>query len=398
MNLYTEAGGLFGTHVTWSDIEGDMQRELNTTASFGPNKSATDIGEDSGFMSKVLLIEPDWQHRDKEVPEKFVVKILTQLALQKLSTEVAGPMNVKNVCNIPEYRASLETRLKKIYHMKKFTDSNPLKGYIIMEHIENTISVHFYELLTPDEVKQILRNTAVLEATSLNFTLEEKSQLTESFKAFYAQFFSTETMEATMTVIRKFENGKFEEKAACLEKIVSDLSDLSRADSLSEECGMDRVLCHGDLWSMNTLWRLEENGLSLAALIDYQAAHLGCAGTDFVRLFVTCLSGKHRRAYWEELLKVFYGFLLEELGGRKASYTLEQLKESYRRFFPIGGFMALSMIGPLFKVFFKYPNEELRKNCLEIVCEKIDFILDDIFYYHDRNTRIRNRKKVEHIA
>ncbi|XGW15252.1 hypothetical protein V3C99_001048 [Haemonchus contortus] len=47
MNLYTEAGGLFGTHVTWSDIEGDMQRELNTTASFGPNKSATDIGEDS---------------------------------------------------------------------------------------------------------------------------------------------------------------------------------------------------------------------------------------------------------------------------------------------------------------------------------------------------------------
>nr|CDJ91758.1 Uncharacterised kinase D1044.1 domain containing protein [Haemonchus contortus] len=150
---------------------------------------------------------------------------------------------------------------------------------------------------------------------------------------------------------------------------------------------MDRVLCHGDLWSMNTLWRLEENGLSLAALIDYQAAHFGCAGTDLVRLFATCLSGKHRRAHWEQLLEVFYGYLLEEISGRK-------LKESYRRFFPIGGFMALSLIGSLFESRFKYSNEGLRKKCLEIVCEKIDFILDDIFYYHDRNTRIQKGEQV----
>ncbi|XGW15247.1 hypothetical protein V3C99_001046 [Haemonchus contortus] len=157
---------------------------------------------------------------------------------------------------------------------------------------------------------------------------------------------------------------------------------------------MDRVLCHGDLWSMNTLWRLEENGLSLAALIDYQAAHFGCAGTDLVRLFATCLSGKHRRAHWEQLSEVFYGYLLEEISGRKVPYTLEQLKESYRRFFPIGGFMALSMLGSLFESRFKYPDEGLRKKCLEIVCEKIDFILDDIFYYHDRNTRIQRGEQV----
>ncbi|VDO27663.1 unnamed protein product [Haemonchus placei] len=176
MNLYTEAGGLFGTHVTWSDIEGDMQRELNTTASFGPNKSAKDIGECS------------------------------------------------------------------IYHMKKFTDSNPLKGYIIMEYIENIVSVHFYEILTPAEVEQvyifkILRNKAVLEATTLNFTSEEKKQLAESsFEEYYAAFFSTEAVELVMAAFRNFESGRFREKAFRLEKIVSDLSDLSRVDSLSEEC------------------------------------------------------------------------------------------------------------------------------------------------------------------
>ncbi|KAK6013003.1 hypothetical protein OSTOST_21791, partial [Ostertagia ostertagi] len=95
MNLYTPGEGLL-------DIEEDMQRELSTTASFGPNKSVKDIGEGNGpacvgivnarltvylnagtfeaksslkgFMSKILLIDPDWQGKDKELPEKFLAK------------------------------------------------------------------------------------------------------------------------------------------------------------------------------------------------------------------------------------------------------------------------------------------------------------------------------------
>lgn len=45
LNLYTPADGLFGTHVTWTDIEEDMQRELDTEAMFGPEKTVRDIGE-----------------------------------------------------------------------------------------------------------------------------------------------------------------------------------------------------------------------------------------------------------------------------------------------------------------------------------------------------------------
>lgn len=94
MTLYTPANGLFGTHVTWDDVEEDMQRELGTAAIFGPNKAATNIGEAKvshlqfrqvkdplktaffqGFMSRIVLIEPDWQHKDKTVPEKFIVKV-----------------------------------------------------------------------------------------------------------------------------------------------------------------------------------------------------------------------------------------------------------------------------------------------------------------------------------
>lgn len=55
MNLFTPAGGLFATHVTWADVEEDMQRELDTVASFGPNKTAKDIGD--GKVSAVNLIK-----------------------------------------------------------------------------------------------------------------------------------------------------------------------------------------------------------------------------------------------------------------------------------------------------------------------------------------------------
>ncbi|VDM85122.1 unnamed protein product [Strongylus vulgaris] len=99
MNLFTPAAGLFGTHVTWKDIEEDMQRELRTAASFGLNKSAKNIGDNKvncsifihnssdsllitrknhmiqGFLSRIVLIDPDWLQVDKNLPEKFVVKV-----------------------------------------------------------------------------------------------------------------------------------------------------------------------------------------------------------------------------------------------------------------------------------------------------------------------------------
>ncbi|VDM78783.1 unnamed protein product [Strongylus vulgaris] len=82
MNLFTPAAGLFGTHVTWKDIEEDMQRELRTTASFGLNKSAKNIGDNKGFLSRIILIDPDWQQIDKNLPEKFVVKVRHFLPLE----------------------------------------------------------------------------------------------------------------------------------------------------------------------------------------------------------------------------------------------------------------------------------------------------------------------------
>ncbi|VDO14748.1 unnamed protein product [Haemonchus placei] len=98
---------VFLLHMTWPDVS--------------DNSAAVEIMpliEAVGFMSKILLIEPDWQHKDKELPDKFVAKILTQLAMQKLTAEVAEQKKIKNVFSDPEFMATLEKRQKKASTLK----------------------------------------------------------------------------------------------------------------------------------------------------------------------------------------------------------------------------------------------------------------------------------------
>nr|CDJ82598.1 Uncharacterised kinase D1044.1 domain containing protein [Haemonchus contortus] len=417
-NLYTPADGLFSTHVTWEDCEEDMQREFDTMASFGPNKTAKDIGDGNGFMSKMVLIDPDWQHKDKDLPSKFVVKILTQLAIQKVFTEMSEMNNVKNSVSDPKFMADMEEmqkvchnaevrtykylmkvtkegmRIPKIYYMKIFTESNPLKGYIIMEYIDNLRAVPIYDNVSPEGVKQVLRHKAVMEAISLKVPIEERSKYPSPFQTVFKSMFEKEMLDHFMAMFAAFGGEKLAEKCEHVKAILSDMVDLEWVDNMAEEFGIERVLCHGDLHSNNILWRQIGNDLDMVAVVDYQIAHFGCAATDLVRLFSGCLSGINRRTQWEQLLEDFYGYLKEEVDDSKMPYTLEQLKEAYRQYFPIGAFMIVIIIGPFFELVCKSSDENLRKKGMDVVMEKTECLLDDIFFYHNRNMKLRKNRKV----
>ncbi|EGT37579.1 hypothetical protein CAEBREN_07370 [Caenorhabditis brenneri] len=87
MSLYEPADGILETHVTWEDVEEQMQKSLGTKAIFGKNKKSTNISDLKGFMSKIAMIEPDWENVEegKDLPKRFVVKISSQLAFAALS-------------------------------------------------------------------------------------------------------------------------------------------------------------------------------------------------------------------------------------------------------------------------------------------------------------------------
>ncbi|PIO60558.1 hypothetical protein TELCIR_17944, partial [Teladorsagia circumcincta] len=303
MNLFMPGEGLYGTHVTWEDIEKDMQHELGTSSPFGSHKSAKDIGEGKGFMSKVLLVDADWQHKEKKLPEKFVLKIATPLAWMHYTAEISKQQNSSNDFCKPSAMERFEAILKrahnaevstythlaklpegkinipKIYCTRKFSEANLLKGYIAMEYIENT---------NEREFSKVLRYTAVLEAASLDVSLKERMEF------FEAPF---QTMCTGL---------------------------LQKTHLTADSTGVQRVLCHGDICPTNTFWKQTGGSIELAAVIDYQTAHFGCSATDLVQIFVTFLSGKDRRAHWEQLIEDFYGYLKQEVGNRRVPYTLDQ--------------------------------------------------------------------------
>ncbi|KAK6045996.1 hypothetical protein COOONC_16501 [Cooperia oncophora] len=201
----------------------------------------------------------------------------------------------------------------QIYCAKKFSESNPVKGYIAMEYMENIKEVHVFENVTPMQLKQVLDLKLIFIFFIFFFI----------FNAFHRVF---QVLANIVPMFGSFKIGKLAESAKRLEEIIPDMVDFKWAENLADELGMDRVLCHGDLWSMNILWKTSEDDLNLGAVIDYQTAHFGCSATDLVRMFSSCLSGKERRAHWEELLEEFYGYLKEEVGDRKMPYTIEQVE------------------------------------------------------------------------
>ncbi|VDM63749.1 unnamed protein product [Angiostrongylus costaricensis] len=266
--------------------------------------------------------------------------------------------------------------------MKKFSENNPLKGYIIMEYLDNLKTVHIYENITAGSMKQILRAIAVLEAMSLDFSPQGKNDFIDKpFTGIYGVAYNNETFGNLMKVLRTLKGDNLSNKLHLLEKALPYLVDLEWADRLPEEMGVRKQKKHCFI-------RIARKELPQML----QTAHFGCPAFDLVRVMCACLSGKDRQEQWEELLDEFYGYLKEECGNRDMPYTLKQLKESYRRFFPLGGLMIMPMIGPLFDIICKSGDKEQNQKRFEVVMEKTVCLLDDILYFHNRNMEQKRRE------
>ncbi|VDM81957.1 unnamed protein product [Strongylus vulgaris] len=95
--------------------------------------------------------------------------------------------------------------------------------------------------------------------------------------------------------MRKCGGDGLKESIDRLESVSSEILDMDLGDHLSEKLGMKPVLCQGDMWSTNMIWRQGDKGIELAAIVDFQ------------------------------------------------------LKQAYKLFFPLGAFLIVPMIGPLFQ-------------------------------------------------
>ncbi|CAB3397782.1 unnamed protein product [Caenorhabditis bovis] len=191
--------GMFKTHVHLDDVQKVIKDELNTEAQLGPKTKYTVIGDGNGFMSRVVHVEPDWTVNDENLPKNFVLKINSaqhvHTYVKKLKdswVDLITPEQEAAIWDMLEGESKMlhnrEVNMLKIlkkwnrkddilnpdfYFSLKFDDSNPLKGFMGMEMIENSTVHHIYQNATPEELYPVLKALATLQALSLDMTQED---------------------------------------------------------------------------------------------------------------------------------------------------------------------------------------------------------------------------------
>ncbi|EYC35468.1 hypothetical protein Y032_1047g3489 [Ancylostoma ceylanicum] len=197
LNLHTAGSGLFETHISWEDIEQRIQSERKLKVSFGPKKNAHQIGDGNGFMSRIGVIDADFQGEVDGLPSKFVVKMVCVLAGMEIAESVKDrhfdenadiqeifdgfDVNVRNLHNreVNVYRVFSRfdnsiSKMPQVYFAQGFEEENVLKGFIGMEWVENLELRHIFHNVTPKELSDwshiIVRRPELRQLTCIKRT------------------------------------------------------------------------------------------------------------------------------------------------------------------------------------------------------------------------------------
>ncbi|CAG9112928.1 unnamed protein product [Plutella xylostella] len=90
------------------------------------------------------------------------------------------------------------------------------------------------------------------------------------------------------------------------------------------------VICHGDLWKDNILFKYNNQNQPVSAcLIDYQTSRMRSPAYDIIYLLITSSTQDLRRIHYQQLLDIFYDTfqkMLEEGGLSAQVYSREDLE------------------------------------------------------------------------
>ncbi|CAL2044144.1 unnamed protein product [Caenorhabditis brenneri] len=393
--------GLFGTHVTLEDVNASIKEHVETVNELTLDSKMEVIGDGNGFSSKVILISCVWSLPSEELPQKIVLKIVSfahsKGAIKKSKTEDEKKMaehyetailrihnQEVNFYEVLKTGDSQRLLAPKVYFCQRFSDSNRIKGFIGMEYVERTEVRHSFENCTSEEIQPILKAIAGVQALSLLVSNEELEKI-KTGSLYKEIMVAMIVREGTKGILGHLEGkypGKFTERIGRLESYESNILNYEKAFKLNKHLGIQHdVFVHGDLWSANILWAQGDNTIHFACkILDYQLAHVGNPAEDLVRLLTTCLSGADRQEHWEQLLEQFYEYFLGALGNNREEvpYTLSQLKESYRQFYPVGGMLLLNIFCPGADFKLQTMEETEAEGYRMILEEKIECLLEDV--------------------
>ncbi|CAL2045715.1 unnamed protein product [Caenorhabditis brenneri] len=408
MSLYEPADGILETHVTWEDIEKDMQFSFGTNATFGENKRATNISDLKGYMSRIALIEADWigAEEKEKLPQKFAVKISSQIPLFTISKilkfdgdkgfsddKMKQLGKLTRECHnreVETYKLLMKFNhpdipFTKVHGFKKFTSHDDLKGYLILDFVENVHTVGMYKSIPADDLVSLVRGIATFAALGETLSVEEKQFAggPEYLELAFGEIFEKASLEKTFESLYQVFSEEHHNKVDKLIEVFGVYqSILNKYSKISETLGFKLVLNHGDLWQSNMIHTLDKDGkLRLEAMIDWQSTSSLPPGLDTSRLMLGCFSARDRRERGMEFLKLYYDTFTKVLG--REHFKFQELLDSYNLYFPMAAMLIVPGMMPFIEnsQLPEKEKEEVKKEALL----KITAIMEDVIDIHGYN-------------
>ncbi|ROT72736.1 hypothetical protein C7M84_008851 [Penaeus vannamei] len=151
------------------------------------------------------------------------------------------------------------------------------------------------------------------------------------------------TLDTSVTILSKI--GGYESTIVWVKNVKAKLQEIFESDVKSTKY---HVLCHGDAWNNNMLFRYSDDATpEEVMLLDLQACRRVSFANDLNFLLYTSLTGDVRRPNLDALLETYRGHFnaVMEAGGGALRLGREEVLEEFRKKNTIGAIFGMVTIG-----------------------------------------------------
>lgn len=284
-----------------------------------------------GFLGEHYIIKMNIKRNNDTFPVSFFAKVPPvehDLQMEFVRTSNAFEKEIffyKKL--IPEFKAYCSTFDSSIVPKLYFSRDNTI---VVMENLQQKrfCVAPFKDLLDVKHIKYILKVLSKMHSASIIYE-ERKSEklgkpfrLTDEYQDFLLEGFFREdknylgykwhiaSQKGVLAVIDKMDES---------ETFKNDFK--NKFKELGEKCfeiikptkKFRNVVCHGDLWMKNVLFRYENNIPVECKLIDFQLMKYNPPAFDVLKIIFQSTTSEMRKNHFEDFLKYYYDNLCKEL-------------------------------------------------------------------------------------